>query len=185
MLSGALSERGLGWPLQALLAALLMAGLGPQVIAMEGTLPLSLQSLLVCWLPLMLGWRAGTTAVLLYLIAGVAGAPVFADGRSGLAIIAGPTGGYLLGFPIVAFLLGLLAEAVTRRPLRQRYAIIAGGMLIGHALILAFGIPWQMRFVPDLNAAELLQRLARPAALKSALGLLLSVVLLRGVQGRA
>ena len=55
MLSGALSERGLGWPLQALLAALLMAGLGPQVIAMEGTLPLSLQSLLVCWLPLMLG----------------------------------------------------------------------------------------------------------------------------------
>lgn len=185
MLSGALSERGLGWPLQALLAALLMAGLGPQVIAMEGTLPLSLQSLLVCWLPLMLGWRAGTAAVLLYLIAGVAGAPVFADGRSGLAIIAGPTGGYLLGFPIVAFLLGLLAEAVTHRPLRQRYAIIAGGMLIGHALILAFGIPWQMRFVPDLDTAELLQRLARPAALKSALGLLLSVVLLRGVQGRA
>ena len=70
---------------------------------------------------------------MLYLIAGVAGAPVFADGRSGLAIIAGPTGGYLLGFPIVAFLLGLLAEAVTPRPLRQRYAIIAGGMLIGHA----------------------------------------------------
>lgn len=185
MLSSHLQEKGLHWTIQALLGTLLIGGLGPVVIDMEGTLPLSLQSLLVCWIPLMVGWRAGLAAVLLYLMGGVAGLPVFADGRHGMEVLAGPTGGYLLGFPIVAFLLGYAGDAAKVLPLRGQYAAALGGMLVGHLLILAFGIPWQMQFNPDLDPVNLLERLARPVALKSAIGLLLSVVALRGAQGRA
>ncbi|MAC17826.1 MAG: hypothetical protein CMC97_05970 [Flavobacteriales bacterium] len=185
MLSNHLQEKGLHWAIQALLGALLLGGLGPVVIDMEGTLPLSLQSLMVCWIPIMIGWRAGLTTVLLYLLGGVAGLPLFADGRHGMEVLAGPTGGYLLGFPIVAFLLGYAGDMAKALPLRSQYAVALGGMLVGHMLILAFGIPWQMQFNPNLDPMNLLERLARPVALKSAIGLLLSVVVLRGAQGRA
>ena len=185
MLSETLAERGLTWPWLALLGALLLGGLGPLVIDVEGTLPLSLQSLLVCWLPLMVGWRAGLTQTLAYLIGGVAGLPVFADYREGLEVIAGPTGGYLLGFPIVAFLLGWAGDAAATRPPRQQYLIAALGMLLGHGLILALGVPWQMQFDPALDPLLLVQRLGRPVALKSAIGLLLSVLAIRSAQGRA
>ena len=185
MLSNALQTRGVAWPIQALLAALLIGGLGPVVLEMEGTLPLSLQSMLVCWIPLMLGWKAGLTALLLYLGAGILGLPVFAGYASGMAVIAGPTGGYLLGFPIVAALLGWVADNFVDRPIRTQFLAVAAGMVFGHVLILAFGIPWQARFDPDLNVRVLVERLLRPIALKSAIGLLLSVLLMRSVQGRA
>ena len=185
MLARHLSGLGIHWGLQALLGALLLGGLGPIAIDMDGILPLSLQSLLVCWIPLMLGARAGLIAVLVYLAAGAMGLPVFADHRSGLDVIAGPTGGYLLGFPIAAFLLGLLVDRVKTRSLRHQYGLVALGMVAGHAVILTFGLPWQMRFDTTLDVAALLERLARPIALKSAIGTLLSVVALRGLQGRA
>ncbi len=185
MLSKTLAARGLTWPWLALLGALLLSGLGPLVIDVEGNLPLSLQSLLVCWVPLMVGWRAGLTLTLVYLISGISGLPVFADHRAGLEVIAGPTGGYLLGFPIVAFLLGWAGDVAATRPLRQQYLIAALGMLLGHGLILALGVPWQMKFDASLDPFLLVQQLGRPVALKSAIGLLLSVVAIRSAQGRA
>ena len=90
-----------------------------------------------------------------------------------------------MGFPIVAFLLGYAGDVAKALPLRGQYAAALGGMLVGHLLILAFGIPWQRQFNPDLDPLNLLERLVRPVALKSAIGLLLSVVALRGAQGRA
>lgn len=184
MIRASLESRGLHWALQALLGALLLGGLGPQVLAMEGMLPLSLQSLLVCWIPLMVGWRSGTLAVLMYLMAGALGLPVFAGNQAGLDVIAGPTGGYLLGFPLVAFALGMAADTGAQLPLRQRYLLAGAGMLLGHGLILALGIPWQMQFVPDLDTSALLDRLSQPVILKSALGLLLSVIAIRSVEGQ-
>ncbi len=185
MLSTDLQGRGISWPIQSVLGALLLGGLGPIVIEMEGALPLSLQSLLVCWLPLMLGWKAGLTAMLIYLTAGILGLPVFAGHHSGIEVISGPTGGYLLGFPIVAALLGWASDGLVNHPARSQYLAIAAGMILGHVLILAFGIPWQVRFDPSLDVTALVERLLRPIALKSAIGLLLGVVLMRSVQRRA
>ena len=71
----------------ALGMALMLALLGPIVIDLEQGLPLSLQSLLVCWLPLMFGWRAGVTGVLAYILAGCLGLPVFAGHRAGIDVI--------------------------------------------------------------------------------------------------
>jgi biotin transport system substrate-specific component len=58
----------------------------------------------------LLGSRRGTAAILLYIAEGAAGLPVFAMGRSGLGHLAGPLGGYLVGFVAAAFLAGLICE---------------------------------------------------------------------------
>ena len=76
MLEHRLDVLGIKWPATALGMALMLALLGPLVIDLEQGLPLSLQSLLVCWLPLMLRWRAGVAGVLAYILAGCLGLPV-------------------------------------------------------------------------------------------------------------
>ena len=75
--------------------------------------PMTLQTLAVMLIGALLGWRLGTATVLLYLAEGAAGLPVFAgtpERGLGLAYMAGPTGGYLLGFVLAAMLVGWLAE---------------------------------------------------------------------------
>lgn len=186
MFESQLKQRGWRWPISALITAALLGVLGPVVIDLEQGLPLSLQSLLVCWLPLMLGWRAGVSGILAYLALGAAGLPVFAGNNSGLNVLFGPTGGYLMGMPVAALVLGAIAEAT---PLdatdRSRYFRVGCGMLIGHAVILAMGIPWQMKVDPNLDVQALLERLARPVLLKSTIGLLLSVMAMRVTGTRA
>ncbi|HCZ08147.1 MAG TPA: biotin transporter BioY [Flavobacteriales bacterium] len=181
-----LNERGWRWPITALILVAFLGTLGPIVIDLEQGLPLSLQSLLVCWLPLMLGWRAGVSGVLAYLAIGIAGVPVFAGYNSGLEALSGPTGGYLMGMPVAALVLGAMGEGTLADASdRERYLRVAFGMVLGHIVILGMGIPWQMKFAPDLDVRALLERLWRPLLLKSTLGLLLSVIAIRATATRA
>ncbi len=186
MFESQLEKRGWRWPISALVTLVCLGSLGPIVIDLEQGLPLSLQSLLVCWLPLMLGWRAGVSGVLAYVALGVAGVPIFAGYNGGPDILSGPTGGYLMGMPVAALVLGAMAEALPENASdRERYLRIGAGMILGHIVILVMGIPWQMKFAPDLDVQALLERLARPALLKCALGLLLSVLAMRASGSRA
>lgn len=97
----------------------------------------------------LLGSRLGALSLLLYLAEGVAGLPVFALGRSGLATIFGPTGGYLMAFPIAAFAVGWLAEHGWDR----RVLTTALAMVVGNAIIYAGGVPWLTRFAGGLAQA--------------------------------
>ena len=84
--------------------------------------PMTLQTLVVMLIGALLGWRLGTATVLLYLAEGAAGLPVFAgtpERGLGLAYMAGPTGGYLLGFVLAAMLVGWLAERGWTRSIRR------------------------------------------------------------------
>ena len=186
MLENRLENSGIRWPVSALGILILLGLLGPIVIDLEQGLPLSLQSLLVCWLPLMLGWRAGVAGVLAYVAAGCFGLPVFAGYRGGMEILAGPTGGYLMGMPVAALVLGAMASEHTEHLTdRKWYARIALGMLVGHAIILSLGIPWQRQYDPELDIPVLLNRLCGPVLLKSSIGLLLSVIVMRATAPRA
>ena len=72
--------------------------------------PITLQTLMVLLSGAMLGAYYGALAMLLYLIVGAIGWPVFAGGSSGVGALLGPTGGYLFSYPIAAFAIGKMLE---------------------------------------------------------------------------
>ena len=93
--------------------------------------PITLQTLSVLLVGLLLGSTRGSISMLLYLAQGLAGLPVFAFGGAGVAYFLGPTGGYLIGFVIGAYLTGLLAErGWDRRIVTTVLALLAGTVLI-------------------------------------------------------
>jgi len=103
--------------------------------------PMTMQTFMVPAIAAAYGFRLGTATVLLYLVEGAAGLPVFTSTPEqgiGLAYMAGPTGGYLIAYPLAAALIGWFAErGYDRRP----FALF-GVMLAGDALIFAFGFAW-------------------------------------------
>ncbi|GEA81073.1 biotin transporter BioY [Cellulomonas uda] len=96
--------------------------------------PVTLQTFGVVLAGLVLGWRRGALAVLLYLAVGLAGVPVFSGGTGGLAVLAGPSVGYLLGFPLAAALAGVLASAARKATGPARYLVLVASGLTATAL---------------------------------------------------
>ena len=100
--------------------------------------PITGQTLAVLLSGALLGSRRGGLCLLAYLVEGIAGLPVFAGGTAGLVHLLGPTGGYLVGFVVAAYITGLLAE----RGWDRRTGTTFLAMLLGNAAIYAFGLPW-------------------------------------------
>jgi biotin transport system substrate-specific component len=100
--------------------------------------PFTFQPMVVLLGGLALGSRLGASAQVLYLLAGIAGLPVFAASPAlpqGVLRLLGPTGGYLLTYPLAAFVVGRLAE----RGFDRRYLTSVAAMLAGLLLIYAGG----------------------------------------------
>jgi biotin transport system substrate-specific component len=97
-----------------------------------------------------LGFRRSLLALLLYVAIGAVGLPVFAQGKAGLAIVQGATGGYLVGFVIAAAIVGRLAELGWDRKIGGSLAAMA----IGTAIIYAIGVPWLKAVVTDYTWAD-------------------------------
>lgn len=99
-------------------------------------IPITLQTFFVLLAGAMLGSKRGTLSQMVYVFAGAAGIPIFAGMSSGLALLAGPTGGFLAGF--------LLAPSVVSYFIggsSSRFRLI-GALLAGTALIFLFGNLW-------------------------------------------
>jgi biotin transport system substrate-specific component len=108
--------------------------------------PLTFQPMVVLVGGALLGSRLGMLSQLLYLALGVAGLPVFAASSTlapGAARLIGPTGGYLMAYPIAAFVTGTLAE----RGFDRRYFTAVIAMAFGLAVIFIGGVLWLVRFV--------------------------------------
>lgn len=103
--------------------------------------PLTLQTLVVLSLGMVLGSRLGAVTVIAYLAQGATGLPVFAgtpEKGIGIAYMVGPTGGYLIGFVVAAFVVGWLAE----RRWDRHFVGTVGAMIIGNIVIYALGLAW-------------------------------------------
>jgi biotin transport system substrate-specific component len=116
-------------------------GLGALIVALSAQVlvpvpfspvPMTLQPLAVLAVGGLIGAVGGVSALMLYLALGVLGLPVFAGGGSGILHLTGPTGGYLLAFPIAAGVTGALSGRVPRSILRVLLGCVAG-MVIIHA----------------------------------------------------
>lgn len=122
--------------------------LSPQV-------PVTLQVLGVFLAGILLGPVWGGASLVLYLVAGAVGAPVFEGGASGIGALVGPTGGYLWSYPIAAFAIGFVVHRgfTLRDPAATGVGRLVGAMLVGTAIIYAFGI-LGLAIVLDLSLVE-------------------------------
>jgi len=108
-------------------------------------IPFTFQPMVVLVGGLVLGSKLGFTSQVLYLMAGVAGLPVFAASATlppGFLRLVGPSGGYLMAYPLAALVVGSLAE----RGFAKRYASSVAAMLVGLAVIYASGTLWLAYF---------------------------------------
>lgn len=119
-----------------------------------------------------LGFRRGLVAVSLYVLLGVVGLPFFAEGKNGISVIWGATGGYLIGFVVAGALVGRLAELGWDR----RIGGALGAMLLGNVVIYAIGLPW-LGLVTSASPGETIEMGLTPFLFGDALKLILAGVL--------
>jgi biotin transport system substrate-specific component len=103
--------------------------------------PFTFQPMVVLVGAAALGSRLGMTSQIVYLALGIAGLPVFAASPilpQGIARLMGPTGGYLMSYPIAAFVAGCLAE----RGFDRRYLSAVLAMICGLIVVFAGGVLW-------------------------------------------
>lgn len=144
----------------SLVAAIVLIALAARVdVAVPGSpVPQSLQTLAVVVVGGWLGALWGGVATFLYVVVGVLGLPVFADGAAGAEVLRGPTAGYLVGFVLGAVFMGVASArapssstpGVGPRPLVRRLVVLFGGAVAAHLIILTSG--W-FRLATILGAA--------------------------------
>ncbi len=119
---------------------LFIAALAQIAIPVPGSpVPVTGQTLAVYLIGTTYGARLGFATFATYLLAGIAGAPVFAPAATvGLARLTGATGGYLIGMLVAAFVLGALAD----RKADQKFKTSFPALILGSAIVFTFGLVW-------------------------------------------
>jgi biotin transport system substrate-specific component len=142
--TGWLRSSALAWVGLALAGTAFLAASARISIPLPFTpVPITAQTLAVLLVGALYGARLGLATVLAYLAEGLAGLPVFHQGTFGPAVLFGPTGGYLIGFAVAAFIVGWLLEE------RRRPGVLAtvAAFLIGDIVLNALGTLWLAHFV--------------------------------------
>ncbi len=122
-------------------AALMMAALSRISIPLQ-PVPVTGQTLGVLLTGILLGRKRAAASMLIYIMMGAIGLPVFANGAFGIAQLIGPTGGYLLGFVPAAYLMGYLGK----KGWYKHVATALLSLIIGTCVIFAFGVMWLANF---------------------------------------
>ncbi len=108
-------------------------GLSSLLVLPIGPVPVTLQTLFIAYAGLFLGPKSALFSVLIYLLAGALGVPVFAGGKSGLGVLLGPSAGYLWGFLFIAYFAGL-AKGKSALP---SFLFLLVGLIIDHFMGIA------------------------------------------------
>ena len=125
----------------ALFAAIVAAlGLLPPIPLAFIPVPVTAQTLGVMLAGALLGAKRGGLALVLFVLLVLAGLPLLAGGRGGFGVVLGPTGGFLLGFPLGAFVIGWLVERLPRSG--NVLTLFAACAVGGIGAVYALGVPW-------------------------------------------
>lgn len=135
---GRLADASALWAVAALVAGVALLAWSAQLSIPIQPVPITLQSYVLITLAALMGWRLGGLTVAIYLAAGLMGLPVFSGGRSGLGMLTGTSGGFIVGFLVTALLVGWLQETWARlRPLP-----LLGVLAFGHLVLMVMGAGW-------------------------------------------
>ena len=159
---------------RAVLIAALTAVLAQVSIPVPGiAVPFSLQPFAVYFAGLLLGPVWGGFALLLYIVVGLAGAPVFSNGGAGIGYFLGPTGGFLVGFLLAAIVIGAIAHRrVEPRPLSEVGAVSqVVALAVAIVVIYGVGVPWLAwaQGIPLGSALSVMTPFIPPDVLKAAI----------------
>ncbi|AVA20570.1 MULTISPECIES: biotin transporter BioY [unclassified Rhizobium] len=132
--------------LSALFAAIIVAlGLLPPISIGIIPVPITAQSLGVMLAGVVLGAKRGAVAVLIVVVLVAIGLPVLSGGRGGLAVFAGPTAGFFIGWIFAAYVTGYLSERLVKAEqtaLAQGIGFFIASVIGGVVVLYAFGIAW-------------------------------------------
>lgn len=161
-------SRPILWHVGAIVLGSLFLALSSYVQVPMIPVPVTMQTFAVALVGAVYGWRLGGITIIAWLVEGAAGLPVLAGGASGVHQFVGPTGGYLLAFPIAGALMGWLAE---RGWNGDRVILAFLGMLLSNAVCLILGAAWLAVLIGPQRAIALgVMPFLVGALLKSALG---------------
>lgn len=110
-----------------------------------GVVPVAFANLAIYMILYVLGMKKGTVSVLIYLLIGLIGVPVFSNFTGGPGKLLGPTGGYLIGYIFMALLSGYIID----RDYERRWMCFSG-MVLGMVVLYAFGTAW-LSYQADLS----------------------------------
>ena len=165
----------------AALFAALTAAVSPFKIPLGFTpVPITLQTLVVLMSGAMLGPVYGALAMILYVVVGVLGLPVFAGGGSGIGAILGPTGGYLISYFIAAYAIGKTLQ-LRKQPKYLDYVV---AMIAGTIIIYVLGAGWALVVVPGLTFLAVLVGWVLPFIIGDTIKLLIAAYIAKTVNIR-
>jgi len=148
-----------------------------------GPVPVTLQTTFVLLAGLLLapGWAAASMG--LYLALGAAGLPVFSGGQGGVATLVGPTGGFLVAFPIAAAAVSWVYRALRAEQTGGARSWLAAlvAVLVGEVVIYTIGVPWLMSQL-GISLGQALMAAVVPFLLPDAIKAVLAMVLAQSIE---
>ena len=156
-----------------------LTALGAYIIIPIPPVPITLQTFFLYVAGAILGGYLGALSQVVYILLGIIGLPVFAGGKAGLGVLFGPTGGYLIGFVLAAFLVGKLVSA---RP-RPGFLWMASSMLAGTAALYTLGV-LQLMVVAKLSLIKALAVGVLPFLIGDAIKIVLAALISGKVRER-
>jgi biotin transport system substrate-specific component len=165
----------LRWMVLASLMAALTA-VGAYIHVPIGPVPIVLSTLFVLLTGLLLGSHWGLASMGLYLLVGAIGIPVFAGGRGGLTHFLGPTGGYLFGYVLSAWITGLISEYSRGLLILEIFAV-----LVGSLAIYGLGVPW-LKWVTQMSWTKTLMVGMVPFLIGDAVKASVALILARSIR---
>jgi biotin transport system substrate-specific component len=137
-LADRLFSRTLALDLVLVAAGAALTSVAAQIAVPLWPVPITMQTLAVLLVGVSLGAVRGALSMVLYAVLGIVGLPVFSDASSGFGVIAGPTGGYIVGFIFAAAFTGWLAQRQWDRKWLRSILAFLGGTVV----VFAIGLPW-------------------------------------------
>lgn len=150
-LADRLFTRGMVMDIVLVAAGAALTAIAAQIQIPLWPVPVTGQTLAVLLVGSSLGALRGALSMVLYVILGIVGLPVFSDAASGIPVILGPTGGYIIGFVFAAAFTGWIAQRSWDRKILRSILAFLGGTVVTFAI----GLPW-LAFTLGLNVEQVL-----------------------------